>query len=99
VNKRQLLLSVDEFAAKYNMHDIRDLLRKGALVSYSADSFWLVEGLNHEEAAALSGEKIEARRWIYGNQDIPDTSTLLAYYLGAIALYVLAMTLVKPAHY
>lgn len=76
---------MDEFVAKYELDDIREQLRKGAIVAHSSESFWLVEGLNSDDMMALSSEVLEERRWIYGRHDLIDTATLLAYYIGAIA--------------
>ncbi|ODM16479.1 hypothetical protein SI65_07986 [Aspergillus cristatus] len=86
ISQRQILIGVDEFTAKYNLHDIRDTLRKGAILSQSPDRFWLVEGLNQADIMALSVEALEKRRWFYGRQDIFDTMTLLSYYLGGVAI-------------
>lgn len=78
---------MDEFIAKYNLDNIRDVLRKGATLAHSPDKFWLVEGLNVDDTVALGSEASEERRWFYGYQDICDTATIKGYYLGAILLY------------
>lgn len=86
MSQRQIQIGVDEFTAKYNLYDIRDFLRKGALLSQGPDRFWLVEGLNQDEIMALSVEALEKRRWLYGRQDIFHTMTLLSYYLGGTVM-------------
>ncbi|KAL2007241.1 hypothetical protein VTN00DRAFT_8679 [Thermoascus crustaceus] len=48
LDERQTLLDADEFAAKYNLDDIRDVLKKGALLACDLTNFERVEGLTEE---------------------------------------------------
>lgn len=52
----ELLRNVDSFADEHQLDDIRDLLRKGALVAANPPEFESVEGLDPSEVVALRRE-------------------------------------------
>ena len=52
----ELMSGVDRFVEQYQMHDISDLLRKGASVAANPAEFETVEGLDPEEVVALRRE-------------------------------------------
>lgn len=56
ISTEQLLGDVDAFAAEHQLEDIRDLLRKGALVAANPPEFETVEGLDPAEVSALRRE-------------------------------------------
>lgn len=86
--QRQALLSVDEFVAQYNLHDIRDKMRKGVLARYLPEQFWSIEGLNDDEIAALRMEKRSTIRRCFEFPNVPKGTAYAVYSMGAIVLYV-----------
>ncbi|RHZ68358.1 hypothetical protein CDV55_107559 [Aspergillus turcosus] len=61
---REILLNADEFATKYDLGDIRHLLRQGALLLDDPDSYMQREGLTEEDRAALANERFSQSRHI-----------------------------------
>ncbi|KZF19963.1 hypothetical protein L228DRAFT_214301 [Xylona heveae TC161] len=61
LSRETLLAQVDEFAEKENLTDIKDLLRRGALVAQHPAGFESVEELEEEEREALRNEVLH--RW------------------------------------
>lgn len=59
LDEHEILLDADELATKYNLDDIRDVLRKGALLACDPTNFERVEGLTEEELVVLSNEKFQ----------------------------------------
>ncbi|BCR96271.1 uncharacterized protein AKAW2_21211S [Aspergillus luchuensis] len=59
LDKAEILLEADEFVTKYNLHDSRDLIRKGALLSYDPHDYARVDGLTDDEITALQDDKVE----------------------------------------
>ncbi|KAB8227656.1 uncharacterized protein BDW43DRAFT_238940 [Aspergillus alliaceus] len=60
LDKAQILLEADEFVTKHNLHDARDLIRKGALLFYDLHDYTRVEDLTEDEIAALHNGKENA---------------------------------------
>lgn len=56
LSKEQLLADVDQFATEHHLDDIRDLLKKGAMVAATPSAFESVEGLDPSEIVALKRE-------------------------------------------
>jgi hypothetical protein len=62
LDRRQILLEADEFVTKHNLHDIRDLIRMGALLFHEPQDFVRVEDLTEDEIASWCGEE-ETTSW------------------------------------
>ena len=60
--EHQILLEIDEFATKFNLGHIRELLKKAALVAHNPIDSARTEGLNEEEIAILSRKHGEHRQ-------------------------------------
>ncbi|GLA35561.1 hypothetical protein AnigIFM63309_011405 [Aspergillus niger] len=60
-NKAQILLEADEFVTRYNLHDSRDSIRKGALLAYDPHDYARIDGLTDAEITALQNDKVELR--------------------------------------
>lgn len=43
-----MLLDADEYIAKYELHDLRDILRKGALLAHDPTNASYAEGLTRD---------------------------------------------------
>lgn len=56
-NERQLLLEADELVTQYALDDIRNQIRKAALLIDDPDNLDRVAGLTEEEIDALQGKK------------------------------------------
>ncbi|KAG9944492.1 MFS transporter, partial [Aureobasidium melanogenum] len=61
LSKRQLFLDVEYYAQKYDLSNILDLLKKGALAAQNPDHPEAIEELGPEDVAILQDEK--AYRW------------------------------------
>ncbi|GLA50685.1 hypothetical protein AnigIFM63604_006987 [Aspergillus niger] len=66
-DKAQILLEADEFVTRYNLHDSRDLIRKGALLSYDPHDYARVDGLSEDEITALQNGNVDrpSRLWLF----------------------------------
>lgn len=62
LDKAEILLEADEFVTRYNLHDSRDLIRKGALLSYDPHDYARADGLTDDEITALQDDKVELSR-------------------------------------
>ena len=61
LDKAQILLEADEFVTRYNLHDSRDSIRKGALLAYDPHDYARIDGLTDAEITALQNDKVELR--------------------------------------
>lgn len=81
--EHQILLDVDEFATKYNLGHVRDLLKKAALITHNPIDLARTEGLSQEEIAILSGENGEHRHSICAPSQSQMLHKMLIVYLAA----------------
>ncbi|GKZ30604.1 hypothetical protein AbraIFM66950_009684 [Aspergillus brasiliensis] len=65
LDKAQILLEADEFVTRYNLHDSRNLIRKGALLSYDPHDYARVDGLTDDEITALQDDKMRVRPQLF----------------------------------
>ena len=63
--EHQILLDVDEFATKFDLGHIRDLIKQAALIEHNGIDLASTEGLSQEEIAILSGGNSEHRQSIF----------------------------------
>ncbi|KAE8376945.1 hypothetical protein BDV26DRAFT_264571 [Aspergillus bertholletiae] len=79
--EREILLEVDEFTTNYGLDDIRDLLRKGALILDNPKNLARVTDLKEQEMGALVNEKIRSSRYFPLERSWMD----LASYIATVA--------------
>ncbi|OJJ77885.1 hypothetical protein ASPBRDRAFT_112571, partial [Aspergillus brasiliensis CBS 101740] len=65
LDKAQILLEADEFVTRFNLHDSRDLIRKGALLSHDPHDYARVDGLTDDEITALQDDKMRVRPQLF----------------------------------
>ncbi|CAK48406.1 hypothetical protein AnigIFM59636_006302 [Aspergillus niger] len=65
LDKAQILLEADEFVTRYNLHDSRDSIRKGALLAYDPHDYARIDGLTDAEITALQNDKVYSSQSLY----------------------------------
>ncbi|GLA04639.1 hypothetical protein AnigIFM60653_004697 [Aspergillus niger] len=65
LDKAQILLEADEFVTRYNLHDSRDSIRKGALLAYDPHDYARIDGLTDAEIIALQNDKVYSSQSLY----------------------------------
>ena len=81
--EHRILLDVDEFATKFNLGHIRDLLKKAALFEHGVIDLVSTEGLSQEEIAILRGENGKHTRSICSPSQSPRFNSMWIIYLAA----------------
>ncbi|PLN80541.1 MFS general substrate transporter [Aspergillus taichungensis] len=87
--EHQILLEIDEFATKFNLGHIRELLKKAALIEYNPIDSARTEGLNQEEIAILRGQHGELRQITCTPFQSQIVNSMMLIYLAA-AVYGIA---------
>ncbi|PKY00611.1 MFS general substrate transporter [Aspergillus campestris IBT 28561] len=87
--EHQILLDVDEFATRYDLGHIRELLKKAALIAHNPSDLARTEGLNQEEIAILSGKDGEYRHGRCTPFQSQIVNSMMLIYLAA-AVYGMA---------
>ena len=81
---------MDEFVTQYGLDDLRDLLRKGALLVHFPEKLQFVEYLSHDEITALENEAVEEqaeRPWPL-NENHDSATVFKSSNIGGMVLYV-----------
>ncbi|GFF63551.1 hypothetical protein IFM62136_05681 [Aspergillus lentulus] len=89
---REIIRNVDEFATKYDLGDIRPILRQGALLLDNPDSYMQREDLTEEDRAALASERFSQS----GHVVFANSRSDYALHVGAFALgFAVAVLMLK----